>query len=66
MLRERINTRDFESERFIANLLERLGWAVGDAADAEQPQPSRRDDETDVAETDEPVPAETARELVKA
>ncbi len=35
-LRERINTSDFESERFAVNLLERLGWAVSDAADVEQ------------------------------
>lgn len=35
LLRERVNTSDFESERFAANLLERLGWAVEDAAAAE-------------------------------
>jgi hypothetical protein len=35
MLRERINASDFESDRFAANLIERLGWAVSDAADAE-------------------------------
>ena len=39
VLRERINTSDFESERFTANLLERIGWAVCDAADAEERQP---------------------------
>ena len=26
MLRERVNADDFESERFAANLIERLGW----------------------------------------
>ena len=35
MLRERVNVSDFESERFAANLIERLGWAVVDAADVE-------------------------------
>ncbi len=43
MLRERINVADFESDRFAANLVERLGWAVVDAAEAERtvdaPQP---------------------------
>jgi hypothetical protein len=36
MLRERINVADFESDRFAANLIERLGWAVVDATEAEQ------------------------------
>jgi hypothetical protein len=36
LLRERVNATDFESERFAANLLERLGWAVEDATAAEQ------------------------------
>jgi hypothetical protein len=35
MLRERVNADDFESERFAANLVERLGWAVIDAHEAE-------------------------------
>jgi len=35
MLRERVNVADFESERFAANLIERLGWAVVDATEAE-------------------------------
>lgn len=39
MLRERINVTDFESERFAANLVERLGWAVVDAAEAESAKP---------------------------
>jgi hypothetical protein len=52
MLRERVNTTDFESDRFVTNLLERLGWAVEDATAAEQqgyaakrdmPHPARRD-----------------------
>jgi hypothetical protein len=36
VLRERVNASDFESERFAANLVERLGWAVGDANALEQ------------------------------
>lgn len=40
-LRERINVDDFESDRFAANLVERLGWAVLDAAEVELPRPTR-------------------------
>jgi hypothetical protein len=36
MLRERVNVADFESDHFAAQLVERLGWAVGDAHEAEQ------------------------------
>jgi hypothetical protein len=36
MLRERINVTDFESDHFAAHLVERLGWAVNDAHEAEQ------------------------------
>lgn len=36
MLRERVNVEDFESERFAANLVERLGWAVIDATEVER------------------------------
>jgi hypothetical protein len=39
MLRERVNVTDFESERFVTNLLERLGWAVEDATAAEEARP---------------------------
>jgi hypothetical protein len=31
MFRERVSMSDFESEHFAAQLVERLGWAVGDA-----------------------------------
>ena len=43
MLRERVNAADFESERFAANLIERLGWAVVDATEVEtdrRPEPA--------------------------
>lgn len=36
MLRERVSVADFESEHFAAQLVERLGWAVGDADQAER------------------------------
>jgi hypothetical protein len=38
-LRERINATDFESERFAANLIERIGWAVLDATELESRGP---------------------------
>jgi hypothetical protein len=42
-LQERINVADFESDRFAANLVERLGWAVIDAVDVERdPSPADR------------------------
>ena len=57
MLRERVNTTDFESERFVANLLERLGWAVEDATVAERPEPAAKADSAAPAgETVEPEP----------
>jgi hypothetical protein len=34
--RERINASDLESEHFAAQLVERLGWAVGDAHEVER------------------------------
>lgn len=51
LLRERVNATDFESERFSANLLERLGWAVEDATVAEQARPEA-DELTSAAEPD--------------
>ena len=35
-LRERVSITDFESEHFATQLVERLGWAVGDADDVER------------------------------
>jgi hypothetical protein len=60
-LRERINTSDFESERFAVNLLERLGWAVSDAAEAEHRPHVHRE-----TQTEELGGAESPPELVKA
>jgi hypothetical protein len=69
MLRERVNVADFESDRFSANLVERLGWAVVDAAEAEharsaagpeleapQPQPAPRAKRFDRKPADDRVP----------
>ena len=35
MFTERVSVDDFESPHFQSQLVERLGWAVGDAQDAE-------------------------------
>ncbi len=35
-LRERVTVADFESEHFATQLVERLGWAVGDADEVER------------------------------
>lgn len=44
-LKERVNVSDFESQHFATQLVERLGWAVEDAQQAERGHP-------------EPVPTE--------
>lgn len=36
LLRERVNLSDFESAHFANQLVERLGWAVGDAVQIER------------------------------
>jgi hypothetical protein len=36
MFTERVSVRDFESNHFQGQLVERLGWAVGDAHEVEQ------------------------------
>jgi hypothetical protein len=38
MFTERVSVHDFESRHFQTQLVERLGWAVGDAHAAEQTQ----------------------------
>jgi len=40
MFKERVNVRDFESQHFQGQLVERLGWAVGDAVAVEQQRQS--------------------------
>lgn len=41
MMRERVTCADFESDHFAAQLVERLGWAVGDAAELERRRATR-------------------------
>ncbi len=36
MLRERVSPADLESDHFATHLVERLGWAVGDAHEIER------------------------------
>jgi hypothetical protein len=36
MFTERVNVSDFESHHFQTQLVQRLGWAVGDAAEVER------------------------------
>lgn len=36
MMRERVSVADLESDHFATQLVERLGWAVGDAHEVEQ------------------------------
>ena len=62
MLRERVNASDFESDRFAANLVERLGWAVSDACEAEE-QGLCPQSEGDAGDTDA---TSSPRELIKA
>jgi hypothetical protein len=40
LLRERVSPGDFESDHFQAQLVERLGWAVVDADEAEEESPT--------------------------
>lgn len=42
MFRERVNVGDFESRHFASQLVERLGWAVGDAQEVEVEQDGQR------------------------
>lgn len=42
LLRERVNVADFESDHFAAQLVERLGWAVGDASEVKDAHADRR------------------------
>ena len=41
MLRERVTCADFESSHFASQLVERLRWAVGDAAEVERRRETR-------------------------
>jgi cell division septum initiation protein DivIVA len=51
MFTERVNSSDFESGHFRAQLAERLAWAVADAHDIEQRPPHERASDGDRLET---------------
>lgn len=36
MFQERVTAEDFESDHFASQLIERIGWAVGDATERER------------------------------
>ncbi len=63
-LRERINATDFESQTFGQRLIERLGWAVGDAHEAELT--TSRDTAATDAERAEPQPRDSASVVTTA
>ncbi len=60
MFTERVSVRDFESDHFQSQLVQRISWAVGDAYEFEQ-----RADEP-AAEADDPEPGcdDTELEMV--
>jgi hypothetical protein len=51
MLCERVNVTDFESDHFARQLVERIGWAVNDAHEAEMDT----EEETEVRDPDHEV-----------
>ena len=59
-MRERINASDFESERFAANLVERLDWAVRDAVEVEHENPP--EPEPPARERKRPITGDRKRE----
>ena len=71
-LRERVNAADFESQHFARQLVERLGWAVEDAADRAESPPApeerrqgvsdRRGNASDVRED---APEESSAEVAQ-
>lgn len=42
LLEERVVPEHFDSDHYAQRLVERVGWAVSDAADTESPAPRRR------------------------
>ena len=43
MFRERVSVNDFESRHFADQLMERIGWAVGDADELNRRNPRQAD-----------------------
>lgn len=62
MFRERVSPSDFESPHFQAQLVERIGWAVGDASLAEQDSRTTASGESDEAR---PAPAPVSRQAMQ-
>jgi hypothetical protein len=58
MLRERVNVADFESDHFATQLVERLGWAVEDAHEAEADPDRQAADEAAAVPHAHDVPAD--------
>ena len=54
MFRERVSPADFESQHFQAQLVERIGWAVGDATEVEQDGTTSAREQPDRAPTSAP------------
>jgi hypothetical protein len=63
MFRERVSPADFESRHFQSQLVERIGWAVGDATEVERddtaPDPEQEPEniETSTPDVRAPQPA---------
>jgi hypothetical protein len=65
MFAERVNVSDFESAHFQTQLVERLGWAVGDAAAVEErPASDHADHEQQADYPDQEYPDAPARVVV--
>ena len=62
MFTERVTVEDFESQHFQIQLVERLGWAVGDAAAVERAPSTESYSDDDVGNWDD-EPQESAREV---
>jgi hypothetical protein len=64
-LRERVTLADFESEHFAMQLVERLGWAVGDADEVERIADPTDDPGEPIVDPADPISA-PVRERVSA
>jgi len=56
MFRERVSARDFESQHFSKQLVERIGWAVGDADALEREPAEKLEPEREPEPVREPEP----------
>ena len=65
MFRERVTVADFESDHFAMQLVERLGWAVGDADEVERVGEPVNDPGDPISDPAESISA-PARERISA